>query len=132
MQPDEQARLFLQYDYVEMKSLCTQFLTVVVSVLVFSLTFSEKIADFHKATKAVKWLLLAAWFLFFTAIVLGGLAIYHIAFSGGAALASNALGYRTAQAAAMTYAISGGCCFVSGLMAMMLSAMATVLRRKEN
>src|SRR5687767_2944902 len=54
---DELAQLFLKYDYPETKDLCKQFLTLVVAVLVFSLTFSEKIADFPRASNTTKALL---------------------------------------------------------------------------
>lgn len=127
MQPDEAAKLFLQYDYGEGKALCTQFLTVVVAVLVVSLTFSEKIADFPKASKLVKCLLLAAWCLFVLAIILGGLAIYFMAraaenaFYGGTS-------YYQIQSKAMYIAVAGGCAFVLGLISLISSAAVTIFK----
>ncbi|HMG74009.1 MAG TPA: hypothetical protein VK582_10960 [Pyrinomonadaceae bacterium] len=132
MLPDEQAKIFLQYDYAEGKALCTQFLTIVVAVLVFSLAFSEKIADFHKASKLVKGLLLTAWCLFMIAIILGGVALYDIAMAAGNALYGHDTSYYEGESAAMTMAIIGGGSFIAGLIALMLSAVGTVFRRHRN
>jgi len=122
MLPDEQSKIFLQYNYAEMKSLCTQFLTVVTAVLVFSLAFSEKIVEFQKATTLTRSLLISAWCLFFFAIILGGLALYYVALTGGQALANRPELYTATQTTAMKRAICGGGCFAAGLMALMLSA----------
>jgi hypothetical protein len=53
--------LFLKYNYPETKDLCKQFLTLVVAVLVFSLTLSEKIIQFQQASFFAKLLLGVAW-----------------------------------------------------------------------
>lgn len=58
---DSPAQLFLKYNYVETKDLAKHFLTFVSSILVFSLTFSEKIAGFPKAPLATRRLLVGAW-----------------------------------------------------------------------
>ena len=131
MLPDEQAKIFLQYDYAEGKALCTQFLTLVVAVLVFSLAFSEKIVDFPRATKVVKGLLLTAWGLFLAAIIFGGLALYNIAMAAGNALYGHDTSYYDGEATAMKMAIIGGSCFVAGLIALMLSAVGTVFRGRQ-
>jgi hypothetical protein len=55
---DEAAKLFLQYNYLETKDLCKHFITIIIAVLVFSLTFSEKIIDFKNASTLAKSLLL--------------------------------------------------------------------------
>jgi hypothetical protein len=128
MQPDEQAKLFLQYDYAEGKALCTQFLTIVVAVLVFSLTFAEKIADFRKATKLIKGVLLTAWCLFIVAIICGGVALYKISMAAGNALYGHDTSYYEGEYTAMNWAITGGGAFTLGLIALMLSAVGTVFR----
>ena len=53
--------LFFKYNYTETKDFCKQFLTLVVAVLVFSLTFSEKVVDFPNASLAAKLCLTLAW-----------------------------------------------------------------------
>ena len=129
MQLDEAAKLFLQYDYAEAKALCTQFLTVVLAVLVFSLTFSEKVADFPRATLAVKAFLLAAWCLFMVAILLGGAAIYYLALAGGEAVSGGG-GYYQLESTAMSFAVGGGTVFVIGLVSLMITAALTVIKAK--
>jgi len=41
--------MFMRYDYAEAKDLCKHFLTTVIAVLVFSLTFADKIVNFAAA-----------------------------------------------------------------------------------
>jgi hypothetical protein len=43
---------FLKYDYAETKDLAKDFLTLVSAILVFSLTFAEKIVNFHWSMEA--------------------------------------------------------------------------------
>lgn len=74
---------FLKYAFAETKNLAKHFLTVVTAVLVFSLTFSEKLASFHTASPVVRWSIVAAWTCMFLAIVSGGIAICYVALSGG-------------------------------------------------
>src|ERR1035437_3517679 len=64
----EQATDFLKYAFAETKDLSKHFLTVVTAVLVFSLTFSEKIANFSGARPVVRWSIVAAWCCMFLAI----------------------------------------------------------------
>jgi hypothetical protein len=44
---------FLKYDYAETKDLSKSFLTLVAAILVFSLTFSEKIVDFSTSWQII-------------------------------------------------------------------------------
>src|SRR4051812_29567148 len=75
---DESAKAFLEFDYTETKDLCKHFLTLVSGVLVFSITFSEKIIDFPRASKTAKGLLLFSWVLFMAAIVCCAFGLYSI------------------------------------------------------
>jgi hypothetical protein len=70
---NELAQLFLKYDYTETKDLSKQFLTLVVAVLVFSLTFSEKIVEFRHASTITRTWLVSAWTAFILSIILCGL-----------------------------------------------------------
>jgi hypothetical protein len=73
---------FLKFDYVETKDLCKQFLALVASLLVFSVTFSEKIVDFDHAPLVPKLLLVGSWFSFLVAIIATGGALY-VLFNAG-------------------------------------------------
>ena len=52
---------FIKYDFAITQDLCKQFITVVTAVLVFSLTFSEKIVNFSTAKKYLRVLLGLSW-----------------------------------------------------------------------
>jgi hypothetical protein len=64
------------FEWGEYKDLAKQFLTLVVGVLVFSVTFSEKIVDFQKAPKYQKILLIVTWGLMILALILAGLGLW--------------------------------------------------------
>ena len=70
------AKSFLKFQYVEIKDLSKQFLTVVAAVLALSVTFSEKIVNFTQAGTASRVLMMACWGLCLFAFVLGGCAIF--------------------------------------------------------
>jgi hypothetical protein len=78
----EQANDFLKYAFAETKDLAKYFLTIVTGVLVFSLTFSEKVANFSAARPVVRWSFVAAWCCMFVAIVTAGVALCYVALSG--------------------------------------------------
>jgi hypothetical protein len=75
MQLSDMADLFMKYDYTETKDLCKQFLTLVSGILVFSITFSEKIINYQQASTKTKLLLLLSWLLFALAITCCGIAL---------------------------------------------------------
>lgn len=55
------SEMFLKYDYPETKDMCKQFLTLLTTVLVIALTFSDKIVSFNNATTYPKWLVILSW-----------------------------------------------------------------------
>jgi hypothetical protein len=72
---DEITKNFLTYDYPEAKDLAKSFLTLIAAILVFSITFSEKIIGFQTAARSKKVFLVMSWVLFFIAIICCGVAI---------------------------------------------------------
>ncbi len=60
---------FLKYAFTETKDLAEHFLTVVTAALVFSLTFSEKVANFSTATTRVRVSITAACSCMLLAII---------------------------------------------------------------
>lgn len=79
--------MFLKYDYVETRDLLKAFITLISATLVFSLTFSDKIATIGDATRPnVRRLVFAAWTSFFAALALAGGGIVAIAAAAGCIL----------------------------------------------
>jgi hypothetical protein len=123
----EQATDFLKYAFAETKDLSKHSLTVVTAVLVFSLTFSEKIASFSAARPVVCWSFVAAWCCMFLAIVSGGIAICYVALSGGAASSNgDPDSYWHPMRVAMGWLLTGGGLFVASLIALILAAVVSV------
>ena len=126
---DENAKLFLQYNYAEAKDLCKHFLTVVSAILVFSLTFSEKIVNFHQAARSAKALLLIAWFCLIGAIISGGLGLVFISLAGGEAVYGAAGAYQGPAMTSYIWIIVAGCCFVLGLLSLIVTAIISIFGR---
>ena len=70
------AEVFLKFDYAEVKDLCKHFLTLISAILVFSVTFSEKIINIERATLVTKVFAFASW---------GPLALSLLSCGGGLA-----------------------------------------------
>ncbi len=68
---------FITYDFAITKHLCKQFITVVTGVLVFSLTFSDKIVNFSAAQKYLRVLLGLSWASMLFAIIACGLGLHR-------------------------------------------------------
>jgi hypothetical protein len=118
---DENAKLFLQYDYAETKDLAKHFLTVVSATLVFSLTFSEKIINFAKASPSTKLLLLVAWSSFIVSIIACGIELIFISLAGGAARYGGTTYQEVAQKAYKAIIVAGSS-FVLGLVLLLTTA----------
>src|SRR5436305_9473361 len=80
-----EAEMFLKYDYPETKDMCKQFLTLITTVLVISLTFSDKIVGFNNASMASKWLVIFSWTSFLFAIIFCGLGLLFVTMAAGEA-----------------------------------------------
>ena len=77
------SEMFLKYDYPETKDMCKQFLTLITTVLVISLTFSDKIVGFTNASTISKWLVISSWTSFLLAIILCGLGLLFVTMAAG-------------------------------------------------
>lgn len=78
--------MFLKYDYAETRDLLKAFITLISATLVFSLTFSDKIATMDAAKPSVRHFVFAAWTSFFAALALAGLGVVAIAAAAGCVL----------------------------------------------
>ncbi|MEM6719340.1 MAG: hypothetical protein AAF611_08510 [Bacteroidota bacterium] len=85
----EFARIFMEYNFPVTQELCVKFLTITVSVLVFSVTFSEKIIKFNNATKLEKRIIKTAWISLIFAIILCGIGLVIHTIAGGQAVWGN-------------------------------------------
>lgn len=110
------SELFLKYDYPETKELCLKFLTIVISILVFSVTFSEKIVDFENSIPVSKILMIGSWILLILAIVFCGLGLtVHTKARGQAVYGNNDDIVRKLAQKAYKLIIIAGAAFILGL-----------------
>src|SRR5438093_461644 len=114
----ESSEHFLKYDYTETKDMCKHFLTLVTAVLVFSLTFSEKVVDYKNATGFAKCLLLGSWILFLFAIIACGIGLVYMCLAGGAAAYNykDLFAYPRQARTSFAWILGAGTCFVLGLL----------------
>jgi hypothetical protein len=120
-QLDDMAKLFLQYDYAETKDLCKDFLSLVAAILVFSITFSEKIVSRERDVAGTRQRLLAAWVAFIVSIVVCGGGLVLMSLAGG--FATYGLGdYLRLASIAWVLILIAGSLFVLGLISLLVAA----------
>lgn len=127
----EYAELFMNYNYPETKDLCLKFLTLVISILVFSITFSEKIIDFKNSSKGDKRILVFAWISLIFAIILCGMGLAVHALAGGEAVYGSRDSSITELAKnAYLLIVLAGISFIFGLLMITLSGIKFLFREK--
>jgi hypothetical protein len=121
--------LFLKYDYLEAKDLCKQFLTLNASVLVVSVTFSEKVANFASAPYESKVLLLSSWSCLLASLIGCGLSLAYMSLAAGRVVYHERTDYlHISERTLIGICISGGI-FVVGLIFLSFAAAVTVWGR---
>ena len=108
------SEMFLKYDYPETKDMCKQFLTLITTVLVISITFSDKIVGFGDASFTSKWLVITAWTSFLLAIIFCGLGLLFVTMAAGEAAYSRIKNWQRVNAAYKMIITAGGF-FILGL-----------------
>jgi hypothetical protein len=126
MAEEDAAGLFLKYNYLETKDLCKQFLTLVSALLVFSLTFSEKIVKFSEASIWPKSLLVIAWAAMLVSIISGGVGLLYITMAAGDAVYAKRRFYSLA-AKSYRYIVTAGAFFVAGLSSLIATAFLSIM-----
>src|SRR5437762_6650891 len=106
-QTERSGDLFFKYDYTETKDFCKQFLTLVVAVLVFSLTFSEKVVGFPNASLPAKLCLAFVWAVMLISIVSCGIGLTYLALAGGDAVYGGSRYYALAAKAYKLIIVAG-------------------------
>jgi hypothetical protein len=127
----EATELFMKYNYAETKDLCKDFLTLVTGILVFSLTFSEKIVDFQHSGKSAKILLLSSWTLFISTLISCGIGLTYLALAGGQAVYGSDDYYLTLANKCYAWVIASGLFFITGLIALVLAGMIATFTRSS-
>jgi hypothetical protein len=117
--------LFLKYNYPETKDLCKQFLTLVVAVLVFSLTLSEKIIQFQQASFLAKLLLGVAWSSMLISVIFCGIGLVYITLAAGDAVYYK-MHYLRFAAKAYTCIVVARMGFIVGLVLLIVAALMSV------
>lgn len=125
---EKHAKLFLRYTYVESKDFCSKFLTLVVAVLVFSLTFSEKVVGYPNASLSAKLLSTFAWVSMLISIVACGIGLTYMAFAGDDAVYERVHYRRYARLAHILMVVAGGM-FTIGLILLIIVAVTGVFNQ---
>ncbi len=123
--PDEKeltpSEMYLKYDYPETKDMCKQFLTLITTVLVISLTFSDKIVGFSNASITSKCLVASSWTTFLLAIVFCGLGLLFVTMAAGEAAYSRIKNSKRVYNAYKMIVAAGGL-FILGLILLISTA----------
>jgi len=124
----EASAMFMRNNFAEAKDLLKTFVTVVSTVLIFSVTFGEKIIDLRNGARLARWSLFAAWVMFILAIITSGVALASMVIANGANSAGSALVDQAGfyENAAFYLAIIADVAFVGGLVAMVYAALLSM------
>ena len=79
------AKNYIDTAYSEIKGISIQLLSLLAGILIFSITFSEKVVKYESASKLARWALISGWTCFIVAIIFDGfgLAFNALALANG-------------------------------------------------
>lgn len=122
---EEASSLFVRQNFSEAKDLLKTFITLVSTILVFSVTFGERIVDFRNGHPATRWSLFSAWGLFVVAIIAAGLALVSLVALTGLQAGSPAQQAEAAWFVAWHFILvcAAGFAFIGGLVAIVLAGL---------
>lgn len=129
------SEMFLKYDYPEIKDMCKQFLTLITTVLVISLTFSDKIVGFTNASITSKWLVILSWTSFLLAIIFCRLGLLFVTMAAGEAAYNRIKNWQRVNTANKIIVAVGGF-FILGLVLLIGTAITatygnTIVKEKK-
>lgn len=125
----EKFEMFLKYDYAETKDLCSKFLTLVSALLVFSLTFSEKIIGYPSAQRWSKSFILVTWCLMLAAIITCGIGLtIDVLAAGQARYGSD--NYVPLSQSAYRWILVAAFSFSASLITLIIAGAISVLSKK--
>jgi hypothetical protein len=122
------SEVFLSFHYNELKDLGKHFLSIVVGVLAFSVTFSEKMINFTDATSLQKTLLICSWSSLIIAVVAAGTGLYFNYIAGaqanGAIIKGNKYDFKPlVRRTYRLYEIAGGCFIIALILMATIAAL---------
>jgi hypothetical protein len=130
MQLPSYAELFMKYDYAESKDLCKEFLTLVSGVLVFSVTFAEKIIAFSDHRSRGRWTLFGSWISLIVALILGGIGLALLGMAADVAVHAPDLSrILLLENRSVLFMFWGGVFFVLGLILIVLAGALSMFAR---
>ena len=119
--------LFLKHDYSEAKDLCKQFLTLNVGVIVFSLTFADKVIEFSKTSEITRVVLLSSWSCLLASLVGCGIALAYISLAAGQVVYGERKDFQSISVRTIVGVVIAGALFVLGLIALAFASAKAVL-----
>jgi hypothetical protein len=130
MQLPSYAELFMKYDYAESKDLCKEFLTLVSGVLVFSVTFAEKIIAFSDHRSRGRWTLFGSWISLIVALILGGIGLALLGMAADVAVHAPDLSrILLLENRSVLFMFWGGVFFVLGLILIVFAGALSMFAR---
>jgi len=119
--------LFLKHDYSEAKDLCKQFLTLNVGVIVFSLSFADKVIEFSKTSEITRVVLLSSWSCLLASLVGCGIALAYISLAAGQVVYGERKDFQSISVRTIVGVVIAGALFVLGLIALAFASAKAVL-----
>jgi hypothetical protein len=126
--PADLPDLFLKFDYPEARELAKAFLGLNTAILVFSLTFADRVVGLAPGYRPAKVALIGAWSVFLLAVAIIGIAIIGLALAGARAVYGGDFEGQAARAYLLL--VSAGLLFVVGLSAMIAAAVLKMRLRE--
>lgn len=131
------AEAFVQHGYGEVKDIALQLITVLSGILVFSITFSEKIVRFSSSTHTIRTIVVCGWALIILAVIATGIGLAFNAFALPCALSdshSNTMGryqdsFYAPSELSLTAIMIGGFWFILALVCMLLAGISSISDR---
>lgn len=135
---------FIHLYYPELKTFATSYLTLVTTILVFSITFAEKIIQPKGSNNKYHFILFTAWFMFFISIIFGGYGLwrlfaaysvatnwYHLYNATNPDKEIEILRFRIVYDIAYRYLNYSGIAFVIGIMFLVLSGLVKIFKSEK-
>jgi len=132
------AKKFIEYGYPQIKELSIQFLAILTSILVFSVTFSEKIINHNTAKSYSKITIIFGWSFIILAIISDGIGLAFNAFALPFALSDvytiehykiNSDYFYIPAFKSLFAILLSGFLFILGLLSIVITGILSVLNR---
>ncbi|HEY3948715.1 hypothetical protein [Phenylobacterium sp.] len=127
--PADLPGLFLKFDYPEARDLAKAFLGLNAAVLVFTLTFSDRVVGLAPGYRPAKVAMIGAWSVFLVAVAAIGAAIGGLVLAGGRAVYGGDFEGEAQRSYALL--VGAGLLFIVGLSAMVAAAVLKMRLREE-